>query len=170
MSAATYRLRSARPEDAALLRELFVQERRVELARSGCSPDQLEQLLDLQLTARDRSYAGRFPEAVSQIVEREGHPVGRILVAEVADAGGVEVRVVDLAVTQAERRRGAATAALRHWLERADHAERPVTLQMSPGNPAGALYAGLGFQPRQTSSTTHLVHLRRPAQRKAPHV
>lgn len=136
-----FRLRPATAADSTFLRDLFVACRAPELARSGCSAAELAVLLDLQVRARELDYGRRHPDAICEVIEKGDVPVGRVLVA----VSATDVVVVDLAVAPAERRQGAATAALERWITEADDTRRSMTLQVAHGNPAIRLYERLGF-------------------------
>lgn len=158
MSCATIALRLARDTDAAFLRALFVEGRSAELMLEALPAEQAATLLAIQVEARDRGHADRYPDAVDQVIELDGRPVGRILVAE----HGSVLRVVDLGVLAAERGRGAATYALESWTRRADETGRAMTLQVAFGNPAARIYARLGFEPTTGEDPTQRSMRRTP--------
>ena len=149
-------LRSARPDDAGLLRRLFDEDRRSGLARCGLEGPAFEAVLDLQYDAHRALCAQWYPGAVDQVIEADGVGAGRILVHETSE----EIHVADLAVAETFRGRGLATAALEHWIARADRTGLPVTLKAAWDNPAVRLFKRLGFDHVSTDGAGQL--LRRP--------
>lgn len=163
MSAATITLRPVREADRAFLHALFVEDRSADLMLGALPEEQAATLLAFQVEARDRAHGERYPDAVGEVIEVDGRPVGRILVAE----HGSTLRVVDLGVLAAERGRGAATYALESWTRRADQSGRAMTLQVRFGNPAARIYARLGFAPAPAEDPTQQTLRRTP--READH-
>lgn len=140
---------------AAYVRRLHLEDLRVRLAGLPAA------ILEQQAEIRARQYADHYPRALDRVIEIDGRPVGRILVAERPE----ELRVVDLAVAVADRGRGAATHALRQCLAEGDDRGLAVGLCVDPHNPALRLYRRLGFEPVHHDPTT--VHLRCLPGRKA---
>lgn len=94
-----------------------------------------------QLQADD--YRARYPGAHYLMVEADGVPVGRLVVA----CGDRATRVVDLAIASSARRRGHARAVLAALQWQAAAQERALRLRVRRDNHAArALYAALGFQ------------------------
>lgn len=149
-------LRSARPDDAGLLRQLFNEDRRSGLARCGVEGAAFEAVLDLQYDAHRALCAQWYPGAVDQVIEADGVGAGRVLVHETSD----QIHVADLAVADAFRGQGLATAALEHWTARADRSGLPVTLKAAWDSPAVRLFKRLGFDHVSTGGDGQL--LRRP--------
>ena len=96
----------------------------------------------MQWRAQRLGYATQWPHAHDTIIERDGRPVGRLLV----DYGDVTT-IVDIAVLPGERNQGVGSAALPSLLAAADENRRAVRLTVSDGNPARRLYERLGFVP-----------------------
>lgn len=86
-------------------------------------------------------YARRFPSAQSWLVEQDGLPVARIVLDWQPDV----LRIVDLAVAGAARRRGIA-ARLLAALQEECSGRRPIALRVLAANGAArALYEAAGF-------------------------
>jgi ribosomal protein S18 acetylase RimI-like enzyme len=132
--------RPATPHDAPFQLALYADTRAPEFA---CLPaDHSALLVRLQHEARSAGYAAAYPEAVDEIIEVDGRPAGRILVAE---SGGTR-HVVDVAVLRGDRGQGLASAAITRWAA-ITHAEgRSLTLLVFDDNPAVDLYHRLGFE------------------------
>lgn len=140
----TCEVRPAAPSDDAFLRDLSR-----EVRRSALPPGVGAALIDLQAEAQRAQYAAAYPSATDHVLEVEGRPVGRLLLAATTDG----LRVVDVAVVERERGSGAGTAALRWCCGRADAAGRDLTLTVTPDNPARRLYLRLGFEVESISPT-----------------
>jgi ribosomal protein S18 acetylase RimI-like enzyme len=125
--------RPATAADQDLLRELFEQSR-----------DDLQllppALLELQYRARANQHAQDHPSATQEILVVDGSDAGMLLLA-VDDA---VVRMVDIVIAPAQRRRGIAECLLRDVITKAG--ARPVQLTVWSANvPARAHYEQLGF-------------------------
>jgi ribosomal protein S18 acetylase RimI-like enzyme len=87
-------------------------------------------------------YRNSYPQAVYQVLERDGVAVGRLVTAA---ADGV-IRVVDIAVLPSARRTGVAADVLRRLQSQAAGAGHAVALSVRQDNVAARhLYEALGF-------------------------
>jgi ribosomal protein S18 acetylase RimI-like enzyme len=128
-------LRAAAAGDSAFLRRLFV-DARPELQLLP------PELIDLQIAAQRTQYLHNHPDALDEIVELGGEPVGRCWTAGVEG----ELHVLDLAVRADRRRRGIGRAVLNAVVERA--AARGVAVRLtvwSTNADARRLYRAAGF-------------------------
>ena len=129
------RLRVAVADDAAFLRQLYL-DARPELQLLPPS------ILDLQISAQRSQYLAEHPEAVDEIVELDGAPVGRCWTADAPDA----LHLLDLAVQAEYRRRGIGAAVLDVIADRAARRGVPVRLHVwSTNHDARRLYQAAGF-------------------------
>jgi ribosomal protein S18 acetylase RimI-like enzyme len=133
--------RPATATDEAFLRELF-ESAHPDLQLVPLPADQLRGLIEMQCRAQRLGYATQWPAATDTIIERDGRPVGRLLV----DLGAVTT-IVDIAVLPRERNRGVGSAVLSAVLATADENRQAVQLSVSNGNQARRLYERLGFAP-----------------------
>jgi len=133
-------LRAETGADRDFLRGLFDQVRAQELA--GLDPALLRPLLDMQFMAQQQSYRQAFPGARFEIVEADGVPAGRQVVARSDGA----LHLVDIALLAHWRGRGIGGALLRGLQQEAAGAGLPLRLQVALNNPAEALYRRLGFK------------------------
>ncbi|HSP80665.1 MAG TPA: GNAT family N-acetyltransferase [Myxococcaceae bacterium] len=140
-------LRPVTEADDGFLFELYASTRAEELAAWGLDAAQQEAFLRMQWLARKRDYEARFPDAAHHVVEVDGYPAGRLLVARQAQ----EVRLVDIALLPRHRGTGVGTVLLRALQEEAAATGRPLRLQVARDNPAARLYARLGFLPEEGS-------------------
>ena len=145
----TCRLRPAIPADESFLAELFALDRAQEFVAAGLDGPALATILQVQYQGQQTTYRGQFPNAEFLVVEREGTPIGRL----VLDRGDERITIVDIVITPAERQRGLGTALLTRILAEADASGAVVDLRVAVGNPALALYQRLGFTITSTSET-----------------
>ena len=90
-----------------------------------------------QFAAQNAGYSAQYPKALLTIIERDGEPAGRLIVADAPDA----LLVVDVAIVGALRGKGLGSALLG-----ALHQTTALRLHVSRSNPAAMrLYARLGF-------------------------
>lgn len=136
---------AALPEDEDFLRELYFASRS-DLEAMPVSDALKRNLLLMQYQAQSFTYAEQYPEASHEIVELEGHPIGRLMIARRQDA----ICVVDLALIPEKRNEGIGTALLRRVMGECSEKNIPCTLQVVITNPARSLYERLGFRVEDT--------------------
>ena len=135
----TWQWRPATPADDAFLAALF-RSSRPELAL--LPPGLAEHFLADQQRLQEAGYRAAWPTAQSLIVEADGMPAGRMVIAEQAR----ELRVVDLALAPEWRGRGGAKAVLASIQHKAMAGRRDVVLSVANDNAAAfRLYLSLGF-------------------------
>jgi ribosomal protein S18 acetylase RimI-like enzyme len=135
-------LRPARAADERLLARVFADARGGELRSAGLGELEVELLLGIQRRAQDAEYRAAYPQAEHSIIEVDGEAVGRIVI----DRRPGEVRIVDIALRETCRGRGIGSSVLRALQADAAAAGRMLGLRVARGNPAGRLYARLGFR------------------------
>ena len=135
-------LRPAWAADEPLLAQVFADARGGELRSTGLGELEVELLLGIQRRAQDAEYRAAYPQAEHSIIEVGGEAVGRI----VLDRRPGEVRIVDIALRAMCRGRGIGSSLLRALQADAAATGRMLGLRVARGNPAGRLYARLGFR------------------------
>jgi ribosomal protein S18 acetylase RimI-like enzyme len=101
-----------------------------------------DQLMDLQFRAQTQGYRSNFPAARFDIIERDGAPIGRIVV----DRSGTFVRIVDQALLPTERNQGTGSAIMGALMHEAGATGRALRLSVAAGNEAAIrLYLRLGL-------------------------
>lgn len=133
-------LRPVTSSDRAFLLALFATTS--DVAHAPLPPAQRDALLAMQLDAQERAHRMRFPDARFDVIERAGVPIGRLGV----DRGAKVVRLVDVALAPAWRRRGIGTAIVVMLQEEVAGSGRLVALYVARDNPARRLYERLGFR------------------------
>ncbi|SFG45274.1 Acetyltransferase (GNAT) family protein [Duganella sp. CF458] len=135
-------LRSEAAADQAFLRALFGAVRVRELGLAGMDEAVLQPLLDMQCAAQRQSYRQAFPGARFEIIEADGVPAGRRVVAQ---SGGA-LHLVDIALMPAWCGKGIGSTQLRGLQHEAAGAGLPLRLHVALNNRAEALYRRLGFK------------------------
>jgi GNAT superfamily N-acetyltransferase len=144
-------LRRATPADETFLSQLYAGTRADELADTGWPDAQQQAFLQSQFAARQASYRAAFPGAVTEIILSGQSPVGAWIVHR---ASG-EIRLVDMALLPAHRRKGIGADLLRRLQSDATASALPIRLHVVKNNPARSLYLRLGFAPAG-ETPTHL--------------
>lgn len=114
-----------------------------ELAMQAWDPVLRDQILRLQFVAQRSSYRKQDPAMAEQFILRDGRAIGWIMISRSV----AEVRCVDVAILPGERRRGAASQAIRGLQDEAAARAVPLVLSVLRANASAlALYHRLGFQ------------------------
>lgn len=142
-------LRSQTGDDVAFLCRLYVSLRWQEVLQVEQWDDAFRMaFLEDQFAKQYRHYATFYTRSDFMIVERDGEPVGRLLL----DRGHPsDLRVVDIAFLPEARGQGLGTAFLRAVQDEARAEGKKVSIHVEQENPAKRLYARLGF--REVSQT-----------------
>ncbi len=133
--------RVATDQDEEFLKDLFFEVRFPEFEPANLPEAQLRTLLAQQYDAMRDHYSRAFPDAVYQILERDGTPIGYEAVRE-----GEEIHLIDIALRENQRNQGIGTSRMNHLLETARLAGKSVILSVEVFNPARRLYERLGFE------------------------
>jgi ribosomal protein S18 acetylase RimI-like enzyme len=112
----------------------------------------------MQFDAQDRDYRARFPDARFDVVDRDGAPIGRLIV----ERGEDEIRILDIALLPEHRGAGGGSALLRDLLAEAAASSKRVAIHVERANPARRLYERLGFRVEADDDAIYLFMLWRP--------
>jgi ribosomal protein S18 acetylase RimI-like enzyme len=140
MSAA-YTLRPALAEDRELLFSVYASTRAEELTAVSWTAAEKDTFLRQQFAAQDAHYREHYTGADFLVIEAAGVPAGRLYVARWPR----EVRIMDIALLPAYRRRGLGTAILADLLAEATATGKTASIHVERHNPALRLYERLGF-------------------------
>jgi ribosomal protein S18 acetylase RimI-like enzyme len=135
-------LRPIEAGDEAFLRQVYAATRESEIARTGWDAQTVERFLRMQFDAQHAHYLQHYPQASFDLVLEAGVPAGRLYVWR----GESELRVVDIALLPAFRRRGIGAALLQAVQREAQQGGKRVTIHVETSNPALTLYQRLGFK------------------------
>lgn len=141
---------SLRPEadaDRPFLARLFASTRWDELAPTGWADTQKQAFLEQQWMLQDRHYRQQYAGADRSIVMAADEPAGRLCLLKLPD----ELRLVDIALLPQHRGQGIGTALIDAVCRQAQADRLPVSLHVAVTNPAGRLYARLGFRASGTA-------------------
>jgi ribosomal protein S18 acetylase RimI-like enzyme len=129
-------------DDLPFLREVYAQSRAEEMAQVPWPDDEKRSFLDRQFALQHAFYQKHYGDSDFLIVLRDDTPIGRVYVQRVPG----EMRLVDISLLIAERRRGLGRAMLRELVDEADARGAIITLHVEAQNPAQILYRELGFE------------------------
>jgi ribosomal protein S18 acetylase RimI-like enzyme len=141
MTLPTLHIRDANAADETFFASLY-RSTRDDLLALPADSSVIDGLIAMQHRLQVAGYRDSYPQAVYQVLERDGVAVGRLVTATADGA----VRVVDIAVLPSARRAGVAADALRRLQAQAAGAGRAVALSVRQDNVAARhLYEALGF-------------------------
>jgi ribosomal protein S18 acetylase RimI-like enzyme len=135
-------LRPVSAADEQFLREVYASTRAEELAAVPWNDEQKTAFLRMQFDAQDRYYREVYPHGAFDVILIEGEPAGRLYV----NRGPDEIRIIDIALLPAYRRRRIGTHLLGSLQTEAALARKALTIHVERFNPALRLYERLGFQ------------------------
>jgi GNAT superfamily N-acetyltransferase len=127
--------------DLPFVAELYASTRRWEVALTGWPLDVQEAFLAQQHEAQHSHYALHYSAGEWLIIERDGEPIGRMYLHEVADA----LNIVDISLVASCRAKGIGGAILRDVIDEAHGRGQAVSIHVEKNNPARRLYGRLGF-------------------------
>jgi ribosomal protein S18 acetylase RimI-like enzyme len=146
-------LQPASAGDETFLFEVYASTRVEELAPVGWSEPQRESFLRMQFQAQQRHYRENYPGAEFQIIHVDGEPAGRLYVHRRAN----EIRIMDIALLPAYRRRGIGTVLLAEILSEGAQSGKVVSIHVEAFNPALEWYERLGFIKVAANGPYHLM-------------
>ena len=103
-----FTLRPRRPDDADFLYALFRSHMLASVAAMPVDDAMKESLLDMQFRAQTMGYRAQYPDARFDILERDGVPVGQLVLHEADDVA----TVVDFALMPGEQGAGLGSAVM----------------------------------------------------------
>ena len=138
----TIDLRPALPGDDEFLFTVYASARTEEMDLVDWDIAQKESFLRMQFRAQDQFYKENYEGAAYSVVLFDDQPVGRLYIQRRPD----EIRIMDIALLPAFRKRGIGSSLFLHILGEAAEKDLPVTIHVERFNPALHLYARLGFR------------------------
>jgi GNAT superfamily N-acetyltransferase len=146
-------LRPIEEADMPLLSALYASTRVEELRLVDWPEEQKQAFLHSQFAAQHAYYQEHYRTATFDLILLHEQPIGRIYL----DRWPSEIRVVDIALFPAYRRRGIGRAFLHAIQAEAQTAGLAVRLHVEMFNPALQLYADLGFRAIDTHGVYYLL-------------
>lgn len=135
-------LRPMTDADLPFLRQVYESTREDELAVTGWSKEQVAAFLDQQFHAQHTYYQEHFGAGRFDVILDGEEPIGRLYVWRDEH----ELRIIDIALLKAHRRRGIGGALLEALLGEARDNGVPARIHVEHNNPAFGLYKRLGFR------------------------
>ncbi|MCR9222166.1 MAG: GNAT family N-acetyltransferase [Alphaproteobacteria bacterium] len=117
-------VRPARPADKPFLKKLVDDKYSDLRATTDLSRDQVEHLMDVQLTGQTTGYGGMFPNAAYFVIEKTGQPIGKLSL----DWDGECARVVDLGFIRKAQGKGYGQSVVLALLAACGQAKCPLTV------------------------------------------
>jgi ribosomal protein S18 acetylase RimI-like enzyme len=136
-------LRPAAPDDEPFLLKVYAGTRLDELAPLAWTDEQKAAFIAHQFAAQTSHYAEHYKGMTIDIIEVDGQPAGRLLVARWPE----EIRIVDISLLPEYRGAGTGTSLLRELIDEATAAGKRLSIHVEIQNRAMRLYERLGFRP-----------------------
>jgi GNAT superfamily N-acetyltransferase len=145
--------RPAEESDYEFQRLLYHDVRREEMTQFPFTEEQKIAFLDWQFSCQYAHYREHYPTCEWNILEKDGQPIGRLLIDRWRD----QIRIVDIALHSAWCGNGIGSMLLAEILQQGREAGLPVTIHVEVFNPAMRLYERLGFEHVDTSGAYNLM-------------
>ncbi len=151
-------LRPVSPRDEDFLFEVYASTRRDELAELSWDDNQLASFLRMQFDAQQQDYKLRYPDAEHRLILLNDQPIGRHYVF----GDDSEIRILDIAILPAHRKKGVGTRLIRSLLDEAARTRRQVRVYVERFNPSLDLFERLGFSRTDDIGSHFLLEWRGP--------
>ncbi len=133
------------PEDEPFLLEVYASTRAAELALTPWTAEQRFAFVQMQFAAQQVHYQRYYPEAVHEIILKNGKPIGRSYI----DRRATEIRVLDLTLLPEYRGAGIGTQLFRALSAEAATAHKTVSIHVEVFSPALRFFERLGFAKKE---------------------
>ena len=150
---------SVRPvssNDEPFLLEVYGSTREEELALTEWDEAQRDAFLKMQFSAQQAHYRQHYPEGEHYVILVDGHPVGRLYVAEIK----TEVRILDITILPGHRNAGIGAPIIRELMTEAAMIGKPVRIYVESFNRSLGLFERLGFVKTSESGHSYLMEWR----------
>ncbi len=148
--------RPATKADAPVLSNIYASTRLEEVARTGWTPDQQRDFLQMQFDAQHAHYHEHYPDAAWLLIVQGIIPVGRLYLEDWPS----QLRIIDIALLTEFRGRGFGEAILRDLMDDTAATDRAVSIHVEKTNPAMGLYQRLGFEKAEDKGVYDLMEWR----------
>lgn len=136
-------LRPVIAADEAFLLRVYSSTRAEEMALVPWNDAQREAFLKMQFDAQQLHYQSQFPNAVHEIIERDGQAVGRLYVLRDEEV----MRILDITILPEFRNAGIGTPLIKALMKEAAGVGKPLQIYVESYNPSLRLFERLGFRP-----------------------
>jgi len=140
----TISLRTAAPEDRALLRDIYGSSRTDEMARTDWDADQKAAFVEHQFEAQHTYYQQVYPNSDYTVILYNDLPAGRLYVERALIPG--TIRIVDITLLPDFRNKGIGRFLITGLQEEAAQSGKTLSIHVERFNKALSLYQRLGFQ------------------------
>lgn len=137
----TLDLRTVTADDTDFLYSVYASTRSDEMALVDWTDEQKEAFVWMQFNAQRQHYATYYPGAEYDIIQRDGLPVGRLIVDRSKDP----LLLMDIVLLPEYRNAGIGTTLIKGLMVEAAGKNWSVSLHVEIFNPAMKLYDRLGF-------------------------
>ncbi|HEY0405185.1 MAG TPA: GNAT family N-acetyltransferase [Pyrinomonadaceae bacterium] len=138
----TVRLRPVVPQDASFLLRVYASTRAEEMARVSWDDEQRAAFLKMQFDAQLHHYQSNFPNALHDVIQHAGRPVGRLYVLRTDEF----IRILDITILPEFRNAGLGTPLIQDLMKEAARSRRPLRIYVESFNPSLRLFERLGFR------------------------
>ena len=152
-------LRPVSPRDEDFLFKVYAGTRQDELAQLPWDDNQRASFLRMQFDAQQQDYKRRFPDAESRLILLNDRPIGGHYVAR----NESEIRILEIAILPADRKKGVGTRLIRNLLDEAARTHRLVRVYVERFNPSLDLFERLGFARVDDIGSHFLLEWRGPS-------
>lgn len=138
-------LRTAAPEDRALLRDIYGSTRMDELKQTDWDDEKKAAFVEHQFEAQDEYYRKKvYPDSDYSLILYNDVPVGRLYVERhlIKDT----IRIIDISLLPDFRNKGIGRVLIQQLQEEAAATGKTLTIHVEQFNQAMRLYERLGFQ------------------------
>jgi GNAT superfamily N-acetyltransferase len=152
-------LRPETADDEPFLRRLFETTRALNLASKDWPELEKSAFCHMQYDAQHRYFRAEYPNALNQIIQRDGKPLGRIYIHH----GKAEVLILDISLLPEHCGAGIGSALLRGLQRAAAKAGQKLTIQIERSSRLLNLLQRHGFLPHEICGAGLLLKWDPPA-------
>lgn len=154
-------LRTAAPDDRALLRSIYGSTRTIELERTNWDDEQKGAFITHQFEAQDAHYKQVYPDTDYSVIIYDAQPAGRLYVERNLIPG--TIRIVDITLLPDFRNKGIGRYLIQQLQDEAEQAGKTLSIHVERFNKALQLYEKIGFQLiKETHGVYYLMEWRPP--------
>ncbi|MDX6696148.1 MAG: hypothetical protein QOF02_3751 [Blastocatellia bacterium] len=136
------RLRPVVPQDESFLVRVYASTRAEEMARVPWNEEQRAAFVKMQFDAQLHHYQSNFPDALHDVIQLAGQPVGRLYVLRTDEF----IRILDITILPEYRNAGLGSPLIRNLMQEAARTRRPLRIYVESFNPSLRLFERLGFR------------------------